>query len=126
MRTQEEWQAREKELLKANNDYLLRARKAENALAAMAKGKPQFFWYAEDPEDGSSSVSEIFDNFDPDFWEPIEIWTGYNGPTIFAAQVRTPDGEEQRIVEAATKAECLNLIKEAQAAYNEHEKENEE
>ena len=126
MRTQEEWQAREKELLEANNTYLKRARKAEAALAAIAKGKPQFFWYAEDPESGNSSVSEIFDTFDPDFWEPIEIWTGYNGPTIFAAQVRTTDGEERRIIEAPTETECLRLIQDAMTSYNEHKEENDE
>lgn len=48
MRTQEEWQARERELLETTNRYLERARVAERKAATMVKATNAFNAIVED------------------------------------------------------------------------------
>ena len=116
MRTENEWQLREKELLESNNQLLTRARKAERALVAAHAKEPELFWNCDDPEIGHISLEDLLDYADV-LWIPIQVDTGYRGPTTFAALVWDPDGEGTQLVEAPTRFECNQLVEAARVAY---------
>jgi hypothetical protein len=120
MRTENEWQLREKELLESNNQLLERARKAEQALTAIQAGKPQIFWFADDGEDGFSDVEELLDYADHTY-QVVEIATGYHGPTIFAAKAWKPDMLETFIIETHSRQECQRLVDLAKQACEDFE-----